>query len=94
MAVGAVALGACQPTTGGNTGSALEASPAAMPSSAERPPASSSTALTGSPAGTGSSDSGTVFASIRAIVPSARMKIMSSGMSVFFIQNDAGWGGS
>ena len=61
-----------------------------MPSSAARPPASSSTAPTGSPAGTGSSDKGTALASIRAIVPSARMKIMSSGISVFFIQNDAG----
>ena len=30
-----------------------------------------------------------VLASIRAMVPSARMKIMSSGISVFFIQNAA-----
>ena len=57
-----------------------------MPSSAARPPAISSTAATGSSDGTGSSDSGTVLAAISAIVPSARMKMMSSGISVFFIQ--------
>jgi uncharacterized membrane protein (UPF0127 family) len=30
LTVGALALGACQPTTGGNSGSALEASPAGL----------------------------------------------------------------
>ena len=57
-----------------------------MPSSAARPPRSSSTALSPARTPTGSSDSGTVLAAIRAIVPSVRMKIMSSGMSVFRIQ--------
>ena len=49
----------------------------------------SSTAPTGSPDGTGASENGTVFSAIRAIVPSARMKMMSSGLGVFFIQKFA-----
>ena len=54
----------------------------------------SSTAAIGSAAGTGSSDSGTALAAIRAILPSARMKIISNGINVFFIQNATGCGGS
>lgn len=58
----------------------LTLSPAAIPSSADLPPASSSTASTASPEPTGSSDKGTTFASIRRIRPPGAMKIMSSGM--------------
>ena len=54
----------------------------------------SSTAPTGSSDGIGSSDIGTVFSAIRAMVPSVRMKMMSSGMRVFFIQKLASPGGS
>ena len=48
-------------------------SPSAIPSSAARPPISSSTAPTGSPDGIGASENGTAFSAILAIVPSARM---------------------
>src|SRR3546814_17739762 len=57
-----------------------------MPSFAAVPPASSSTAETSPPLTTGSSDSGMVFSAMRSMLPSARTKIMSSGISVFFIQ--------
>jgi len=55
-------------------------SPGAMPSFFAVPPITSSTARTGPPEGTSVSESGTVFSAMRRIRPSARMKIMSSGM--------------
>src|SRR3546814_3103154 len=67
-------------------------SPSSIPSSTQLPPAISSTATTGSPTPTGASECGVVLTAIRAIVPSARTKIMSSGISVFFIQKLAGRG--
>src|SRR4029453_4269869 len=58
-----------------------------MPSFLAVPAFTSSTARTGPPEGTSASDSGTVFSAMRRMRPSPRIKIMSSGMKVFFIQN-------
>ena len=64
-----------------------------MPSSASPAAAISSTAATGSPEGSGVDVSGSALV-IRTIVPSVRMKTMSSGMSVFFIQKATSCAGS
>ena len=64
-----------------------------IPSSAARPPRISSTTAIGSPAGNGVSSSGLALV-MRTIVPSLRMKTMSSGISVFFIQKATSCGGS
>jgi hypothetical protein len=64
-----------------------------MPSSAARPPRISSTATIGSPDGSGVSSSAFAWV-IRAMVPSGRMKMMSSGMSVLRIQKETSCGGS
>src|SRR5215213_1873395 len=69
-------------------------SPGAIPSSAALPPRISSTTETGSSPVTGSSECGTVFAAMRAIVPSGRMNSMSRGIRVFFIQKATSCGGS
>ena len=66
--------------------------PGAMPRRGARPPTISSTAATGSPDGIGVSENGTAFSAMRATVPSARMKTMSSGVGVFFIQKLAACG--
>ena len=55
-------------------------SPGAIPSLRAVPPITSSTARTGPPEGTRRSESGSVFSAMRRMLPSARMKIMSSGM--------------
>src|SRR5215210_4755852 len=67
-------------------------SPARIPSSAARPPGISITSVIGSPDDTGVSSSG-LAVTMRAIVRSDRTKIMSSGISVFFIQKDTCCGG-
>ena len=54
-------------------------SPGAIPSLRTVPPITSSTARTGPPEGTRRSESGSVFSAMRRMLPSARMKIMSSG---------------
>src|SRR6185437_717781 len=60
---------------------------------AARPPLISSTACTGSADLMDLSDRGLALAAMVETVPSARMNRMSSGMSVFFIQNDIACGG-
>src|SRR2546425_626893 len=60
-------------------------SPGLIPSLRAVPPITSSTARTGPPAAMILVDSGSVFAAMRWMRPSARMKIMSRGMYVFFI---------
>src|ERR1700749_5163230 len=63
-------------------------SPGMMPSAWARPALSSSTARIGSLDGIGVCDIGTALAAMEEIVPSERMKMMSSGRIVFFIQNE------
>src|SRR5712691_3186798 len=60
-------------------------SPGLIPSLRAVPPITSSTARTGPPAAMILVDSGSVFSAMRWMRPSARMKIMSRGMYVFFI---------
>ena len=55
-------------------------SPGAIPSLRAVPPITSSTARTGPPDGTRRSESGSVFSAMRRMLPSALIKIMSSGM--------------
>src|SRR5262249_31084084 len=61
-----------------------------MPSLRAVPAMTSSTARTGPPEVTSASESGSVFSAIRRMRPSPRMKIISRGMYVFFIQKLVG----
>src|SRR5262245_39356803 len=61
-----------------------------MPSLRAVPAMTSSTARTGPPEVTSASESGSVFSAIRRMRPSPRMKIISRGIYVFFIQKLVG----
>src|SRR5215207_6057194 len=74
-----VSPGACAAHRLANSGCSTR-SPALIPSRAAVPPASSSTARTGSPDGMVRVDSGSAFSATRATDPSGRMNSMSRGM--------------
>ena len=59
-----------------------------MPWRAAQPPFTSSTTPTARPTEIGAGESGTASGWMPTIRPSRAMKSMSSGMSVFFIQNE------
>src|SRR5439155_11261036 len=72
---------------GSRTATISTRSPALIPRRAAQPPGTSSTKRDGCPTPTAAVESGVASAATPTIRPSAAMKIMSSGISVFFIQN-------
>src|SRR5271165_3321703 len=65
-------------------------SPAFSPIAAASPPLSSSTARHGGPEGMTRSDRGSALATTLVTLPAGEMKIISSGIYVFFIQKATG----